>query len=498
MTARDRSSRPQSDPATLETIERRRSELLGVTFLILVLLAVGTVVVSFAGEGGSWLAGFGGTENVLRGSLVALCLAFAGYVLDKERRLRRMATDLMNERVLSAALENRLREIAYLTDAGKAVFSSLELEEVLQTILDASFELLGAHEGSIMLVEGEELLVAAVSGHAGAFIGARYPTDRTIAGEAIRTRTTVRITGTDDRAPRPLRRGHEASSSMSVPLLASGKAMGALNLSRRPGAPPFEDYDVEAVERFAAHAALALRNARAYGKDKPMDAFSAGAARNLESSLATILGTVGLLAGDVEGVDRRHRETLESVGRRAEGLLVEMEGLLDRAHPLPAGSRSDEPIADPGAEHPPHHATGKARVLVADDDPALLRLCGFGLERYGHDVTLASDGATALRRIEQERPDVVVLDLVMPAVDGWRVLERLAGRAASPRVIIVSGRLREGDRLRARELGAHEVLAKPFTVEELERRVREAVGGPQALAAGPPGDTEMGPEEAGR
>jgi len=84
---------------------------------------------------------------------VVLVLALAGYVMEKERHLRRLATLLVNERVLGAALSNRLKELAVLYEAGKALNSVLVIEEVLQLILSSAFELLEASNGFIMLLE---------------------------------------------------------------------------------------------------------------------------------------------------------------------------------------------------------------------------------------------------------------------------------------------------------------------------------------------------------
>ena len=99
------------------------------------------------------------TGSGFRIGTVVLVVALAGYVMEKERHLRRLSTLLVNERVLGAALSNRLKELAVLYEAGKALNSVLVIDEVLQLILSSAFELLEASSGFIMLLEGPDNLV---------------------------------------------------------------------------------------------------------------------------------------------------------------------------------------------------------------------------------------------------------------------------------------------------------------------------------------------------
>ena len=110
-------------------------------------------------------------------------------------------------------------------------------------------------------------------------------------------------------------------------------------------------------------------------------------------------------------------------------------------------------------------------VLVVDDEPDILLLHRLNLEAAGHRVVLAADGITALERIDAERPDAVVLDVMMPALDGWGVLERLQGDGCPPPVLVVSAKSTPDDVQRARDLGAADYLAKPCEPDELLRRV---------------------------
>ena len=112
-----------------------------------------------------------------------------------------------------------------------------------------------------------------------------------------------------------------------------------------------------------------------------------------------------------------------------------------------------------------------AKVLVVDDEPDILLLHRLNLEAAGHTVVLAADGMTALERIADRNPDCVVLDVMMPVLDGWGVLERLKAVDGSPPVLVVSAKSSPTDINRARELGAADFLAKPFDGDELVERV---------------------------
>jgi DNA-binding response OmpR family regulator len=115
------------------------------------------------------------------------------------------------------------------------------------------------------------------------------------------------------------------------------------------------------------------------------------------------------------------------------------------------------------------------KVLIVDDEPDILLMLRINLDAEGYQTALAADGETALRRIDDETPDVVLLDVMMPVMDGWSVLETLSSRADSPRVIVLSAKTASRDVRRALDLGAAEYLTKPFEPENLLATVQRVL-----------------------
>ncbi len=114
------------------------------------------------------------------------------------------------------------------------------------------------------------------------------------------------------------------------------------------------------------------------------------------------------------------------------------------------------------------------RVLVVDDDPQILRALRINLTAHGYHVLLAPDGGSALRAAADGHPDVVVLDLGLPDMDGVEVIEGLRGWTTVP-IIVLSARTGSGDTVRALDVGADDYITKPFGMAELLARLRAAV-----------------------
>ena len=116
------------------------------------------------------------------------------------------------------------------------------------------------------------------------------------------------------------------------------------------------------------------------------------------------------------------------------------------------------------------------RVLVVDDDPDLLILLRLWLETARFDVQTASDGREALDLLWAKGFDAVVLDIRMPVLDGWAVLEALQEAPVSPPVVVASAHCGDADKERAMELGAAAFIDKPFEPEQLTHLLEELVG----------------------
>jgi two-component system, OmpR family, response regulator MprA len=114
----------------------------------------------------------------------------------------------------------------------------------------------------------------------------------------------------------------------------------------------------------------------------------------------------------------------------------------------------------------------RERVLVVDDDPPLRRMLARSLSAEGFEVTVAADGATALVAAERSAPDVIVLDIAMPAIDGLAVCRRLRGRGLPTPILMLTARDAVADRVAGLEAGADDYLVKPFAIQELIARLR--------------------------
>jgi DNA-binding response OmpR family regulator len=114
----------------------------------------------------------------------------------------------------------------------------------------------------------------------------------------------------------------------------------------------------------------------------------------------------------------------------------------------------------------------RSSVLAVDDDPDLLLLLRSTVEGDGYRAILASDGLMALELIAEDEPDVICLDIMMPVMDGWSVLEELNGRDDPPPVIVVSAKTADEDIVRAFELGASAYVFKPFDPSRLIDTIR--------------------------
>ena len=110
-----------------------------------------------------------------------------------------------------------------------------------------------------------------------------------------------------------------------------------------------------------------------------------------------------------------------------------------------------------------------ARVLVVDDEPDLIRVLQFGLQAAGYTVDCAADGQEGLKKARELRPDIILLDLMLPKLDGYKIcrLLKFDDRYKHIPIIILSARTQEGDQALALEMGANRFISKPYEFSEI-------------------------------
>jgi K+-sensing histidine kinase KdpD len=279
------------DTPSLAAVERRRSQLWVVAFLVMAGLAGGAALLSLSPDilSSHSLISLGG----FRLAIIGLTVAFGLYVVDKEIHLRRLSGLLVDERVISTALSNRVREMAALGAAGQAMNSVLALEETLDIILASSLELLDADAGAVLLAEGDEKLrVVAARGQSGYSQDERVELDDGPLGTVVVSRVPTLVSDAD-------------SSLLCVPLVSRGTVLGAL-LVRSASSDRFVDHDLRVLTLFAEHAASAVANASLYEAERDhvaellelnhlKSSFVAMVSHELRAPLASIIGATRTL-----------------------------------------------------------------------------------------------------------------------------------------------------------------------------------------------------------
>jgi K+-sensing histidine kinase KdpD len=333
----------EARPPELQEIRARRRQLFGLLLLVFVLVIAAIVLFSYVSEVFADRPIEILDIGVLRVSIVVLALAFGLYAWERERALSRLESALIEERVLSTALSSRVRELTAIARAGRAVASTLTLEDVLRLILESAQELLGATEGSVMLLDEEKKNL-----HVAAAVGTDHPMEPVIplgegvAGWVAEFREPVILRGevTDPRFRRLVPKDRSVSSAMSAPLYARAEPVGVLNVSVSEGTREYDEHDLRALAVFADHAAIAIANARLFEREKEsstqfeaLDAarreFLAVITHDLKAPLTAILGYVRLLRG-LEGKASadQTRDFLEVAEQQGERMVEMLEQLI--------------------------------------------------------------------------------------------------------------------------------------------------------------------------
>ena len=127
-----------------------------------------------------------------------------------------------------------------------------------------------------------------------------------------------------------------------------------------------------------------------------------------------------------------------------------------------------------GSPEKPGGSVRGPRVLVVEDEPDVAEMIRYNLGKEGYDVRVAGTGTDALRQVKEARPDVILLDIMVPHLNGWEICRRLKQdrETAAISVIMVTGRTEEGDKVLGFEMGADDYVTKPFSPRELLARVR--------------------------
>lgn len=123
------------------------------------------------------------------------------------------------------------------------------------------------------------------------------------------------------------------------------------------------------------------------------------------------------------------------------------------------------------------------KILIVDDDVTLLRCVAEYLEERLFEVARTNNGADVMRLVFQERPDLVLMDVVMPTMDGWQVTSRLREVSDVP-VILLTGKATEADKLRGFQLGVDDYVTKPFSFAELTARIQAVLNRSQRIQRG--------------
>ena len=142
-------------------------------------------------------------------------------------------------------------------------------------------------------------------------------------------------------------------------------------------------------------------------------------------------------------------------------------------------------LAQKPGESSPNNSMANQRILIVDDDKEIVRIVRGYLEQAGYTVLTAYDGETALHVLRSERPDLLLLDLMLPNRDGWEVtrLIRADARLADTPIIMLTARIEDTDKIFGLELGADDYMTKPFNPREVLARVRAMLRRNQRLHA---------------
>jgi diguanylate cyclase (GGDEF)-like protein len=244
---------------TLEMIAKRRLHLWVMTLAILVSSVAVLSLVLFWGQTD---VATSSARVIVYFGVVVLVLLFGAYAIGNELDLRSLTEELMDERVLAAALTNSLREANALIESGTDSSIHLNVEQVLDTILSCSMDLLDGQGGSIMLMHSDNELRTVCSSGDSPARGARIGLNDGIAGQVAATREPVLVVGIFD-WDHYEDGEHRPASAISVPLIADDDLIGVLNINAKPDRK-YTERDLRAMSLYGEQAGAAIEGARLY------------------------------------------------------------------------------------------------------------------------------------------------------------------------------------------------------------------------------------------
>jgi len=243
---------------TLEMIARRRLQLWAMTLVLLVSTVAVLSLVLFWGESD---ISFSATRGIVYLGVVLLVVLFGAYAIGKELDLRSLTEELMDERVLAAALTNSLREANALIESSGDSSIRLNVDQVLDTILSCSMDLLDGHSGSVMLMHSDKELRTVCSSGDSPARGARVGLSEGIAGQVAATREPVLVLGIFDWDHYDKDEEHRPASAICVPLIAKDELIGVLNINAKTDRK-YTERDLRAMSLFGEQAGAAIDSAQ--------------------------------------------------------------------------------------------------------------------------------------------------------------------------------------------------------------------------------------------
>jgi len=377
---------------SLSEVDKRRVQLWAISIFLVAAITVAIALYTLGSDVLPVTLNFQDVTTWIVLVLVGgLALAFLVYVIEKELSLRKLTRLLIEERILSTALSNRISEISALSELVKSVNATLELDDVFRLILSSALDLLGGNEGSIMLLKDDTKQLEVVSYQGPPIeplINGKTDLGEGIAGGVAATREPMLIQDYETAeldVPYHPERG--IYSSMCVPLIRHDELVGVLNLNETDGRRRFSEEDLRALGFFAEHAAIAIGNAKLFEQERETIArledldrlksdFVATVSHELKTPLTAIIGSAQTLTRRRDRMNESQQSNLVTmIERQGNRLLRLVEDVLTAARIESGMPRMRRELVDLRdvcdfvAESIRHSDLGEGREFVIESEP---------------------------------------------------------------------------------------------------------------------------------